>query len=104
MTGVFDTPVDFGGGTFYGTSHISGFVAKYSTSSGAHEWSHQWGQVQQGGGMNIWPSGVVVTSGLSVVTGTFDTAYPTYPIDFGSGERTSLGGTDIFVVADPMTW
>jgi hypothetical protein len=101
VTGGFSGYIDFGGGTFYGTSSLNAFVASYSTSSGAHQWSDWFGETGYGT-MVVTPTGVAVTNGLAVVTGTFDSG--AHPIDFGSGQRTSLGGTDIFVVADPMTW
>jgi hypothetical protein len=51
--------------------------------------------------MRVVPSGVALTNDLAVITGTFDSGV--HPINFGSGDRTTYGGTDIFVVADPIT-
>jgi chitodextrinase len=89
ITGSFSYTVDFGGGkvTSVGSSKDI-YVAKYSSTTGAHMWSKQLG----GSGNDIGYSVAVDSSGNVVITGYFSGT-----VDFGGGPLTSAGSYDIFV-------
>jgi hypothetical protein len=87
MTGDFDVTVDFGGGPITSGGRSDIFLAKFD-SNGTHLWS-------QGFGDTTWESGDCVSidpSGIVVMTGDFEGT-----VDFGGGNITSAGGTDIFL-------
>ena len=104
VTGFFQGYVDFGGGTFYGTSHTNTFVAKYS-STGAHLWSKWYGEPAQGLMDTLGKSVVVDSAGATIVTGQFnysersvDGQWVPSTIDFGAGPMTSDGAEDVFLL------
>jgi hypothetical protein len=104
VTGSFQGYVDFGGGTFFGTSHTNTFVARYS-NTGAHLWSEWYGEPTQGLMDTLGKSVVVDSAGATIVAGQFN--YSEHPvngqwvpstIDFGGGPMTSNGAEDIFLL------
>ena len=88
ITGRIREIVDFGGGdvTFAGGSDI--FVLKLD-SSGTFQWANSYGDTSFDLGYGI----AVDSSGNSYITGNF---FGT--VDFGGGDVTSAGGSDIFVL------
>jgi hypothetical protein len=104
VTGFFQGYVDFGGGTFYGTSHTNIFVAKYS-STGAHLWSRWYGEPTQGLMDTLGKSVFVDSAGATIVAGQFNYSersvggqWVPSTIDFGAGPMTSDGAEDIFLL------
>jgi len=104
VTGSFQGYVDFGGGTFFGTSHTNTFVAKYS-NTGAHLWSKWYGEPTQGIMDTQGKSIVVDSAGATIVAGQFNYSersvegqWVPSTIDFGTGPMTSNGAEDIFLL------
>ena len=104
VTGFFQGYVDFGGGTFYGTSHTNTFVAKYSIT-GAHLWSKWYGEPAQGLMDTLGKNVVVDSAGATIVAGQFnyserpvDGQWVPSTIDFGAGPMTSDGAEDGFLL------
>ncbi|MGD8414140.1 MAG: T9SS type A sorting domain-containing protein [Candidatus Latescibacterota bacterium] len=88
VTGFFEGPVDFGGGTIVGEGFADAFVLKLD-AGGAHVWSHGFGS----SGQYAKGCGVAAgTDGSVVVTGKFGGE-----VDFGGGALAARGGSDAFV-------
>ena len=87
ITGYFIGPADFGGGPLASTG-MDIFVAKYSPS-GNHLWSRSFG----GSSSDIGNAVAIDGTGNVLLTGTFQSA-----IDFGTGQVTSAGALDMFLV------
>ncbi|UCD19073.1 MAG: nucleotide-binding protein, partial [candidate division WOR-3 bacterium] len=87
ITGTFWDTVDFGGGALLYGGRTDIFVAKFG-SGGAHLWSKSFGD----GELQEVAYVAVDASGNVIVTGRFYGS-----MDFGGGELTSVGSTDIFV-------
>ena len=88
ITGHFMDTVDFGGGKFISKGIWDIFVIKY-TSSGAHQWSREFGSKTNDNGSSV----TVDSSGNVYVTGFF-----TGTVDFGGGNIKFKGGKDIFLL------
>ena len=88
ITGEFGGTINFGGAPLTSAGSWDAFVARFN-AAGVHQWSQRFGDatLQQGGSVAI------DASGNSIVTGYF---YGT--VNFGGGDLTSVGPTDIFVV------
>lgn len=89
VTGSFEDIVDFGGGPIASVGGNDVFVAKFSGADGTHLWSHGFG------GTGSSDRGVAITVDVNedvIVTGVFEGS-----IDFGGGELTSSGPTDLFL-------
>ncbi len=88
VTGSFLGEVDFGGGAFTSVGYDI-FVVKYS-ASGEHLWSEQyWGPWTQ------YAKAIAVSGNSRVaITGDFENS-----VDFGDGQHTSNGGSDIFLLS-----
>jgi hypothetical protein len=87
VTGFFEGAADFGGDTLICAGGEDIFVAKYD-ASGAHQWSQRLGSTAGDQGLAVAVDG----SGDVIVTGRFEGT-----VDFGGGDLTSAGGSDIFV-------
>jgi hypothetical protein len=89
VTGYATKAVDFGGGTLAALGGADAFVAKYSASSGAHQWSRRLGSAADEYGY-----GVAVNDATNdvFVTGSFGGA-----TNFGSTTLTPAGLLDAFV-------
>ncbi len=105
VTGFFQGYVDFGGGTFYGTSHTNTFVAQYSSNTGAHLWSKWYGEPAQGLMDTLGKSVVVDSTGAPIIAGQFNYSersvnnqWVPSTIDFGAGPMISNGAEDIFLL------
>jgi hypothetical protein len=86
VVGFFEGTVDFGGGSLVGASGLNNiFLAKFSGADGSHLWSSAFG-IGAGKAVAVDSRGNVVVSGFFQGT-----------VDFGDGELTSAGDTDIFV-------
>ena len=87
ITGYFQGSADFGGGTLTSVASQDMFLAKYA-SDGSHMWSRRFGGVSldQGTALAIDASNNIVTTG-----------YFNYDLDFGGGNLTSVGGSDLFI-------
>ena len=86
-TGSFTGTVDFGAGNVTSNGGDDVFVTKLN-SSGAHQWTTTFGGTGYDGGDGV----AVDDSGNVHVAGWF-----TGTVDFGAGNVTSNGGTDVFV-------
>lgn len=88
ITGMFQGTIDLGGGPLTSAGGIDTFVASFAPS-GNHRWSKRFGSTMgdQGAAMTVVAGKVYVTGEM---TGT---------VDFGGGGKTSLGSTDVFVLA-----
>ena len=88
ITGYFNGTVDFGGGDVTSAGDSDIFVLKLD-SSGTFQWVKTFGgtSVDYGQGINIDSSG-----------NTYITGYFGETVDFGGGDVTSAGSTDIFVL------
>ena len=84
--GQFQGTVSFGGGALVASS-TDMFLAKYN-SAGLHQWSVDFG----GTGSDIGLAAAVDVSGNVFYTGYFSDT-----VNFGGGNRVSVGGTDIFL-------
>ncbi len=87
VTGFFEGPVDFGGGSITSAGSFDIFVAKFD-SAGTHIWSQGFGGVGLDNGFAIGTDG----AGNVLVTGAFSGT-----VDFGGGPITSAGAGDIFI-------
>ncbi len=87
VTGFFEGPVDFGGGSITSAGSFDIFVAKFD-SAGTHVWSQGFGGVGLDNGFAIGTDG----AGNVLVTGDFSGT-----VDFGGGPITSAGAGDIFI-------
>jgi hypothetical protein len=87
-TGYFNGPVNFGGSNLVGAGGNDIFVAKYN-GMGAHQWSYGFGGTisDLGRGVAVDGSGNVFTTGMFQNTA-----------NLGSGNVTSAGGFDAYVV------
>jgi len=88
ITGYFYETVDFGGGNVTSAGSADIFVLKLN-SSGTFQWVNTYGGTSFDFGRGI----AVDSSGNIYITGYF---YET--VDFGAGNVTSAGGSDIFVL------
>ncbi len=92
VTGQFQGPVNFGGGTLTSADgSVDLFVAKYSGSN-VHLWSRRYGN---GGGAGEAGSAVAMDSSGNVLVTGFITSYA--PTDVGGGTMTASGIQDIFL-------
>ena len=87
MAGSFEGAVDFGGGYLYSAGNADIFVAKFN-AAGIHQWSQSFGDI----GDQIAYSVATDASGNVIITGDFSGT-----VNFGGGNLTSAGSTDIFV-------
>lgn len=87
LTGGIAGTTDFGGGGLISAGSYDAFLAKFD-ASGAHEWSHIWGDaaIQSGGSIATTSLGDVFLGGT--LEGT---------INLGGGNLTSLGGSDFYL-------
>lgn len=87
VTGYFSGTIDIGGATLTSAGGQDVFVAMFD-SNGNHVWSKCFGNSsnQAGAGVAVDPSGNVL------LVGTFSGS-----IDFGGGNLTSAGSTDVFI-------
>ena len=86
-TGNFSGTVNFGAGVVVSAGDRDAYVSKYN-AAGAHQWTTTFG----GTGAD-WSYGVAVDGAGNVhVAGYF-----TNTVDFGAGNVTSNGNTDVFV-------
>ena len=88
ITGYFEGTVDFGGGDVTAAGNKDIFILKLN-SSGTFQWVKTYGSTSSDYGYGI----AVDSSGNSYTTGTFEGT-----VDFGGGDVTSAGGSDIFVL------
>jgi peptidoglycan hydrolase-like protein with peptidoglycan-binding domain len=88
ITGWFRETVDFGGGNVTSAGGGDIFVLKLN-SSGTFQWVNTYGGTSGDVGEDI----TVDSSGNSYITGWFRET-----VDFGGGNVTSAGGSDIFVL------
>lgn len=92
-TGVFSNTVDFGGGLLASAGGFDIFVAVYTTN-GAHRWSQRFGSTGNETGTGIK---------ADIARNVFVTGYFSDTVDFGGGNLTSAGDTDIFLAKyDPF--
>jgi hypothetical protein len=88
VAGEFSGTVDFGGGNLASAGASDVFVAKYAAGDGAHLWS-----MRLGGTGSDAATGLAVDGNSNIiVTGRFSTT-----VNFGGGNLTSSGSTDVFV-------
>ncbi len=87
VTGGFRDTVDFGGGNLVSAGSYDIFLAKFN-ASGVHQWSKRFGDASEDLGRGVAVDG----SGNVLVTGYF---YGT--ANFGGGNLTSAGSSDIFL-------
>ncbi len=89
VTGSFSGSIDFGEGPLVAQGGSDVFVVKLDRMSGAHRWSHSFGDSaeQQGAAVSVDAADNVI------VTGSFHGA-----IDFGEGPFQSLGGSNAFLL------
>jgi len=87
VTGAFSGTVNFGGSDLTGAGGFDIFLAKYDTN-GNHLWSKRFGAGDWDEGFSV----AVDSNGNVFVTGRFKET-----INFGGGELTSAGGSDIFL-------
>jgi endonuclease V-like protein UPF0215 family len=88
ITGYFDGTVNFGGGDVTSAGSRDIFVLKLN-SSGTFQWVSTFGGTASDAGYGI----TIDSSGNSYITGYFNGT-----VNFGGGDVTSAGGTDIFVL------
>jgi hypothetical protein len=89
LTGRLESTVNFGGAALEALDPSGDvFLAKLN-STGDHLWSHQYGDTQGQGGMNL---AVHLSSGEIAMVGTNSGT-----IQFGETTLTSMGGGDMFV-------
>ena len=87
ITGYFQGSADFGGGTLISVASQDMFLAKYGPD-GSHIWSRRFGGVSLDQG-----TAVAIDANKNIVT----TGYFNYDVDFGGGNLTSVGGSDLFI-------
>lgn len=83
VTGEFRDQASLGGSPLVSAGGSDIFVARYD-NSGAHLWSQRFGGTQDDAGL--------------AVAGNYCTGYIRGTVDFGSGNLTSAGGEDIFLL------
>ncbi len=88
VAGYFTGTVNFGGADLVSAGGSDIYVAKYN-AAGVHQWSQRYGSPFTDSGYAV----VTDASGDVVVTGNFGGI-----VDFGGGNLTGVGGSDIFVV------
>ena len=88
VTGYFGRTVDFGAGNVTSAGSYDVFVTKLN-SSGAHQWTNTYGDSLTDYGWGL----ALDTAGNVHVTGHFQNT-----VDFGTGDVTSAGDSDVFVV------
>ncbi|MEY2408483.1 MAG: hypothetical protein QOF48_1153 [Verrucomicrobiota bacterium] len=88
ISGIYDGPVDFGGGILPTTTSQDVFVVKFSTT-GSHLWSRRIGGQT---GLPSSRSVAIDANGSVFVTGSF-----VFTVDFGAGPVTAEGSPDMFV-------
>ena len=88
ITGYFQGTVDFGGGDVTSAGNPDIFVLKLN-SSGTFQWANTYGSTSDDRGWDI----AVDSSSNSYITGYFEGT-----VDFGGGDVTSAGSSDIFVL------
>lgn len=90
VTGGFSGSANFGGGNLVSAGVQDIFLARYSSATGAHQWSNRYG-----GTFNDYAYGVVAGStGEVTIGGHFgDTA------NFGGGNLTSVGIFDVYLAS-----
>jgi hypothetical protein len=87
LTGVFATPIDFGGGALPTSTTTNTYVVKFDDQG---DWL--WGR--EFVGYHSFPTGIATDSnGNVIVVGTF-----AYDVDFGSGLVNGVGSSDLFIV------
>lgn len=92
ITGMFDGSIDFGGETLTSTGGKDIFLARLNREGG-HIWSKKFGD----GANQIGQAIAVDAQGNVSLCGSFDGT-----VNFGAGEITSAGSTDVFVASfDP---
>ena len=89
MTGSFDRTASFGEGDSHTSKGESDIVVARFTPDGKLEWAKTFGAKREDVGWGI----AVDAAGNSVTTGWFQNT-----IDFGTGELTSKGNKDVFVL------
>jgi hypothetical protein len=87
VTGDFGGTVDFGGGQLTSAGNLDIFVAEFD-GGGNHLWSRRLGNNYSEFAYGVAADG----SGNVILTGSFEGA-----VDFGGGDLTSAGDSDIFV-------
>jgi hypothetical protein len=87
ITGMFDGSIDFGGDTLTSAGNRDIFIAKLNRDGG-HIWSKRFGDGSNQAGQSV----AVDKQGNVALCGSMEGS-----VNFGSGELTSGGGTDIFV-------
>ncbi|MCI0452451.1 MAG: T9SS type A sorting domain-containing protein [Candidatus Latescibacteria bacterium] len=87
LTGYYASTIDFGGGTLTNNGGVDIFVARFDPSGG-HIWSAAFGGTtdQQAEAIAIDGAGKIALGGHFFST-----------VDFGGGNLTSAGGTDVFL-------
>jgi endonuclease V-like protein UPF0215 family len=94
ITGYFQGTVDFGGGDVTSAGSGDIFVLKLN-SSGTFQWVKTFGGTSYDVGNAI----AVDSSGNSYITGYFNGT-----VDFGGGDVTSAGSSDIFCTKTQLLW
>jgi hypothetical protein len=88
VVGRMTGSADFGGGVLTSAGGNDLFVAKYA-ASGAHTWSKRVGDP-----LEQWARAVATDGAGNIITvGRYQGM-----VDFGTGVKTSVGGTDVFIV------
>jgi hypothetical protein len=87
LTGAFASTIDFGGGTLTNNGGLDIFVARFNPD-GDHMWSAAFG-----GTTDQLPEAIAIDDNARIaLAGSFFST-----VDFGGGNLTSAGGTDIFL-------
>ena len=89
LAGIFNGPVDFGGGVLNSAGGYDVVVAKFA-STGTHIWSRRFG------GMN---SDAAYSLALDAASNVFVTGSMGSPVDFGGGVLSQLGGDDVYIAS-----
>jgi hypothetical protein len=87
IAGHFSNTVDFGAGNVGSSGSYDGFVTKLN-SAGAHQWTTTFGSTNVDDGTSVAVDG----SGNVHITGYFQGT-----VDFGAGNVTAAGNSDVFV-------
>jgi hypothetical protein len=87
VVGMFEGPIDFGGGALVSAGLRDAFVARLDPALD-HLWSRRFGDGAEQSALGV----AIDASGSVLVAGVFEST-----IDFGGGALTSAGAEDIFV-------
>jgi FlgD Ig-like domain len=87
LTGSFASTIDFGGGTLTNNGSLDIFVARF-LADGSHMWSAAFGGTSD----QLAEAIAIDASNKIALAGSFFST-----VDFGGGNLTSAGGTDIFL-------